>query len=226
MSARKNPSNSGAEKTVKPIRRGEDPDSFPGKLRQGEHRGVVPIYSYWRWGQSDANGSLSISLLNREKQENHLNMATIGAFTMQKRSRFQRVSRQFPAPHEQGMRRAPTVRPPRVRFIFSPPVPRSAAARCARRRGGNNQPVAPRLARGLHRRPRVVGKPAYARHRARYRCRNPLRGCRRRQAPGRTPAGYPQPRRALLRGAPGRRLPRSSATRNGRKPSVPALRAK
>ena len=37
------------------------------------------------------------------KQGNHLNMATSGPFAMQKHLGFQRVSRQFPAPHEQGI---------------------------------------------------------------------------------------------------------------------------
>ena len=43
------------------------------------------------------------SLLFREKQGNYPNLATSGTFAMQKRSRFQRVSRQFPVAHEQGI---------------------------------------------------------------------------------------------------------------------------
>ena len=43
------------------------------------------------------------SLLYRGKQGNYSNLATSGPFAMQKRSRFQKVSRQFPAAHEQGI---------------------------------------------------------------------------------------------------------------------------
>ena len=43
------------------------------------------------------------SLLYKEKQGNYQNLVMNGPLAMQKRSRFQKVSRQFPAAHEQGI---------------------------------------------------------------------------------------------------------------------------